>query len=91
MKSVEVENPMQTQNPIFEQMAKAMTEAAGAADGVRREAETVMKSQLQRLLADSDLVQREEFEAVQEMAAKARAENEELRARLEALEAKLAG
>ncbi len=82
---------MQTQNPIFEQMAKAMTEAAGAADGVRREAETVMKSQLQRLLADSDLVQREEFEAVQEMAAKARAENEELRARLEALEAKLAG
>ncbi|MCI5043474.1 MAG: accessory factor UbiK family protein [Aquisalinus sp.] len=82
---------MQTQNPIFEQMAKAMTEAAGAADGVRREAETVMKSQLQRLLADSDLVQREEFEAVQEMAAKARAENDELRVRIEALEAKLAG
>ncbi|WP_306253816.1 accessory factor UbiK family protein [Parvularcula sp. IMCC14364] len=81
---------MQTQNPIFEQMAKAMTEAAGAADGVRREAETVMKSQLQRMLADSDLVQREEFEAVQEMAAKARAENDELRARLEALEARLA-
>ena len=81
---------MQTQNPILEQMAKAMTEAAGAADGVRREAETVMKSQLQRMLADSDLVQREEFEAVQEMAAKARAENDELRARLEALEARLA-
>ncbi len=82
---------MQTQNPILDQLAKAMTEAAGAADGVRKEAETMMKSQLQRLLADSDLVQREEFEAVQEMAAKARTENDQLKARIEALEAKLSG
>ncbi len=81
---------MQTQNPLFDHLAQAMNEAAGAADGIRREAETVMKSQMQRLLADSDLVEREEFEAVQEMAAKARAENDELRARIEALEARLA-
>ena len=80
---------MQTQNPFFDQMAKVMTEAAGAADGVRREAETVMRGQLQKLLGDMELVTREEFEAVQEMAANARAENEDLKARLEALEASL--
>ena len=80
---------MQTENPIFDHLAKAMTEAAGAADGVRREAETVFKSQMQRFIADSDLVPREEFETVRDMAVKAREENEALKARLEALEAKL--
>ena len=80
---------MQTQNPLFEHMAKAMNEAAGAADGVRREAETVMKSQMQRLLADADLVQREEFEAVLEMARNLREENDELKQRIEKLEEKL--
>ena len=79
---------MQTQRPIFDQMAKMMTEAAGAADGVRREAETVMRSQLQRLIADMELVSREEFEAVKEMAALARDENEALKARIAELEAK---
>ncbi|MEL6111648.1 MAG: accessory factor UbiK family protein [Pseudomonadota bacterium] len=79
---------MQTRNPFFDHVAQAMTEAAGAADGVRREAETVFRGQLQKMLADMDLVTREEFDAVQEMAAKTRAENEELKERLEALEGK---
>lgn len=77
---------MQTQNALFDEIAKLMTEAAGAADGVRREAETVMRSRLQRLLADMDVVTREEFEAVRDMARLAREENETLKARIEALE-----
>lgn len=77
---------MQTQSAIFDEIAKLMTEAAGAADGVRREAETVMRSKLQRLLADMDVVTRDEFEAVKEMARLAREENESLKARLDALE-----
>lgn len=77
---------MQTRNPLFDHMAQAMTEAAGAADGVRREAETVFRGQLQKLLGDMDLVTREEFEAVREMAALAREENEQLKDRLAALE-----
>lgn len=77
---------MQTQNAIFDEIAKLMTEAAGAADGVRREAETVLRSRLQRLLADMEVVTREEFEAVKEMARLAREENEALKARLDALE-----
>lgn len=80
---------MQTQSAIFDEIAKLMTEAAGAADGVRREAETVMKSQLQRLVADMEFVPREEFEAVKEMARLAREENDTLKARLDALEEKL--
>ncbi|NWG93563.1 MAG: accessory factor UbiK family protein [Parvularculaceae bacterium] len=80
---------MQTQSPIFDEIAKLMSEAAGAVDGVRREAETVARSQLQRLLSDMDLVSREEFDAVKEMAAKARAENDRLAARLAELEARL--
>lgn len=77
---------MQTQSAIFDEIAKLMTEAAGAADGVRREAETVFKSRLQTLLADMDLVTREEFEVVRDMARAAREENESLKARIEALE-----
>ncbi len=75
---------------IFDDMAKLMTDAAGVAQGMRREAETVVKSQAERLLASMDVVSREEFEAVREMAALARDENEALKKRLEALEAKLA-
>ncbi|MBI1364777.1 MAG: accessory factor UbiK family protein [Alphaproteobacteria bacterium] len=78
---------MQTQSPFFDELAKIMTEAAGAADGVRREAETVFRSQLQRLAADFEFVTREEFEAVRDMARAAREENEALKARIEALEA----
>lgn len=77
---------MQTQSAIFDEIAKLMTEAAGAADGVRREAETIFKSRLQALLADMDLVTREEFEVVRDMARAAREENESLKARIEALE-----
>ncbi len=80
---------MQTQNPFFDQISQVMTEAAGAADGVRREAETVFRGQLQKILGDMDLVTREEFEAVQEMASLAREENEALKLRIEALEAKV--
>ena len=81
---------MQTQNPIFDQISQMMTEAAGAADGVRREAETVFRGQLQKLLGDMELVTREEFEVVQEMAKLAREENEALKARIEVLEGKKA-
>lgn len=77
---------MQTQSAIFDEIAKLMTEAAGAADGVRREAETVFKSRLQSIPADMDLVTRDEFEAVRDMARAAREENETLKARLDALE-----
>lgn len=80
---------MQTQSPIFDEFAKLMSEAAGAVDGVRREAETVARGQLQRLLSDMDLVTRDEFEAVREMAIVARAENERLAGRIAELEAKL--
>lgn len=82
---------MQTRNPLFDHVAQAMTEAAGAADGVRREAETVFRGQLQKLLGDMDLVTREEFEAVRDMAALAREENEQLKDRLAALEENLKG
>ena len=78
-------------NRILDEFAKLMTDAAGAAQGVRREVETAFKAQAERMLATMDVVQREEFEAVREMATKAREENARLSARIEALEAKLAG
>jgi BMFP domain-containing protein YqiC len=77
-------------NRLFDEFAKLMTDAAGMAQGVRREAETVVKHQAERLFADMDFVKREEFEVVREMAQKARAENEALSARVAELEAKLA-
>lgn len=80
---------MQTRSPFFDELARVMTEAAGAADGVRREAETVFRGELKRLLADMDLVTREEFEAVRDMARAAREENEALSKRIAALEERL--
>ncbi len=77
---------MQTQSTFFDGIANMMTEVAGAADGARREAESVFRSQVQRLVADMDFVSREEFEVVRDMARAAREENEKLMARLEALE-----
>lgn len=74
-------------NRILDDFAKLMTDAAGAAQGVRREFETAFRGQAERILNSMDLVQREEFEAVREMAIKARAENEKLARRIEALEA----
>lgn len=79
---------MQTQSRFFDEVARLMSEAAGAADGVRREAETVMRGQLQRLVADMEFVGRDEFEAVKDMARIAREENEALKLRIAALEAK---
>lgn len=80
----------QSNNRILDEFAKLMTDAAGAAQGVRREVETVVRGQAERLLRDMDIVQREEFEAVKAMAEKARNENEALHARIAALEAELA-
>ncbi len=78
------------QNRVFDELAKLVTDAAGAAQGVRREVETALRSQGERVLNTLDVVQREDFEAVREMAIKARAENSALLARIEALEARLA-
>ena len=80
----------QTTGRIFDEMARLVNDAAGVAQGVRREAETVMKAQMERFLRDMDLVKREEFEAVKDLAAKAREENEALAARIALLEEKLA-
>jgi BMFP domain-containing protein YqiC len=79
-----------SQNRVFDDFARLMTDAADVAQGVRREAETMVKSQLERLLATMDIVTREEFEAVKEMAAKARDANEKLRQRIAVLEAAIA-
>jgi BMFP domain-containing protein YqiC len=77
-----------TSNRILDDIARLATDAAGAAQGVRREVETVVKTQIERLLRDLDVVTREEFEAVREMALLAREENDKLAARLAALEGK---
>jgi BMFP domain-containing protein YqiC len=69
-------------------MARLMNDAAGAAQGVKREIDTVVRNQAERVLRDLDLVKREEFEAVKDMARLAREENEALKARIEALEKK---
>ena len=79
----------QTTSRFFDEIAKLMTDAAGAAHGVRKEVETVMRAQAERVLRDLDVVQREEFEAVKAMAQKAREENEALSQRIAALEEKL--
>ena len=77
----------QTNNRLLDELAKLMTDAAGAAQGVQREVQTLVRAQGERLLRDMDVVSREEFEAVKAMAAKAREENEVLGQRLAALEA----
>jgi BMFP domain-containing protein YqiC len=78
-------------NRVLDDFARLVTDAAGVAQGVRREAETAVKSQLDRLLATMDVVSREEFEAVKQMAAMAREENEKLSQRVSALEAVITG
>ncbi|MEP0519415.1 MAG: accessory factor UbiK family protein [Hyphomicrobiales bacterium] len=75
----------QTSGRLMDEIAKLATDAAGVAQGVRREVETAVKSQLERVISDMDLVPREDFEAVKEMAAKARDENDALRSDLETL------
>ncbi|WP_317055464.1 MULTISPECIES: accessory factor UbiK family protein [Roseovarius] len=77
---------MQTRNKVFDDLSQLMTNAMGVAQGAKQEADTAMKSWIDRWLADRDLVTREEFDAVRAMAQKAREENEALKARIEALE-----
>ncbi|KQZ54564.1 hypothetical protein ASD54_04320 [Rhizobium sp. Root149] len=77
-------------NRILDEFARLMTDAAGAAQSVRKEAETAIHAQMERFINSLDVVKREEFEVVREMAIKARDENDALKARIEALEAKLA-
>lgn len=79
----------QTNNRVLDELARMMTDAAGAAQGVKRDVETMFRSQGEKWLRDMDVVQREEFEAVKAMAEKARTENEELKQRIATLEAKL--
>ena len=79
----------QTSNRLFDEFAKVVTDAAGAAQGVKREIETLVRSQTDRMMADMNLVRREEFEAVKEMAEKTRTENDALATRLAKLEATL--
>ena len=85
---------MQTRNKFFDDMSQLMTNAMGVAQGAKSEAETAMKSMVDRWMADRDFVTREEFDAVRAMAQKAREENEALKARLDAMDpgaAKAAG
>lgn len=76
-------------NRIFDEFAKLMTDAAGAAQGIKEEAETAFQSQFERFLNNADIVKREEFEAVREMAVKAREENDALLKRIEELESQI--
>ena len=81
---------VQTTGRLYDEFARLMNDAAGVAQGMRREFDTVLRTQAERILRDLDVVHREEFEAVKEMARLAREENEALKARISALEAKLA-
>lgn len=80
----------QTTGRIFDEFARLVNDAAGVATGVRREAENVMRSQAERILRELDVVTREEFDTVKDLAAAAREENEALSARLAEVEARLA-
>lgn len=81
---------MQTSNRLFDDISKLMTGAMGVAQGARSEAETAMKGWIDRWMADRNFVTREEFDAVREMAARARDDGEALKTRVAALEAALA-
>ncbi len=81
---------VQTTNRFFDEVARLMNDAAGAAQGVRREFETLFRNQAERVLRELDVVRREDFEAVKDMARIAREENEALKGRVAALEQALA-
>jgi BMFP domain-containing protein YqiC len=81
---------MQTQNPILDDIARLMTTAVGAAQGLGDEARTFMRAQAERLIADMDLVSRDEFDAMKQLAQSARMEADALKAQLAALETRLA-
>lgn len=80
----------QTTNRLFDDFAKLMTDAAGAADGLKKETEALFRAQAEKFLREMSVVTREDFEAVREMAQKARQENEALAARIAVLEAQVA-
>lgn len=80
-----------TQTRFFDELAKLMTNAAGAAQGVRREVDTLIQAQMERVLGNVELVRRDEFEAVRAMAQKAREENDALHQRIAVLESKIRG
>ncbi|MGY6695481.1 MAG: accessory factor UbiK family protein [Roseinatronobacter sp.] len=82
---------MQSRNRFLDDVSQLMTNAMGVAQGARTEAETAVKSLMDRWLADRDFVTREEFDAVRGMAQKAREENEALKARIDALVARMDG
>jgi BMFP domain-containing protein YqiC len=79
----------QTSNRLFDEIGRLMNDAAGAAQGVKREVDAVVRNQAEKIMRDLDIVKREEFEAVKEMARLAREDNEALKARVAALEARL--
>lgn len=81
----------QTTNRFFDEIGRLMNDAAGAAQGVKREVDGLMRNQAEKILNDLEIVKRDEFEAVKDMARLAREENEALKARIAALEAKLGG
>jgi BMFP domain-containing protein YqiC len=82
-------NMTQTSSRFFDELAKMMTNAAGAAQGVRREIDTLVQAQVERVLNNINVVKREEFEVVRDMAQKAREENDRLQQRINELEARL--
>lgn len=82
---------MQTRHRMFDEVSRLAGGAMGAARGVKEEIDVLVRQAVERLMPDLDLVSREEFEATQAMAAKARQEQEALKGRIEALEARLAG
>ena len=81
---------MQTSNRIFDDLARVANGAVTTIVGIKDEIEAVVRNQLEKMLAELDVVPREEFDAVKAMAAKARSEQERLEKRLAALEKKLA-
>ena len=79
---------MSTSNRLFDDLARLVTDAAGAAQGVRREAETVVKGQVERLIRDLDIATREEVDVLRDLVTTLRTQNEALAARVTALEGK---
>lgn len=79
----------QTTNRLFDELAKLMTDATGAAQGLRGEMDNIIRSQAEKVLRDLDVVQREEFDAMKAMALKAREENAQLEKRIAELEGEL--
>ncbi len=79
-----------TSNRLLDEFARLVTDATGAAQGVRREVETVVKGQMERFLKDMDIASREEVDVLRDMVVTAREENEQLTLRMAALEARVA-